>query len=153
MVFLTFKLPPRRVRLAVLAAGAVLLAALLLFSVFRHPSTETLSAGEHNILLCLDCLDGFGWEAEPEPVSVEESILSTQLSESYLALQREAGFDLSDDMGKTVTRCTFTITNYPTGETGILADLLVRDGEVVGGDIRSTALNGFLHSLVRPSEG
>ena len=80
MVFLTFKLPPRRVRLAALAAGAVLLAVLLLFSVLRRPSAETLSTGEHDILLCLDCLDGFGWEAEPEPVSVEESILSTQLS-------------------------------------------------------------------------
>ena len=71
MVFLTVKLPPRRVRLAALAAGAVLLAALLIVSVLRHPSAETLSAGEHDILLCLDCLDGFGWEAEPEPVSVE----------------------------------------------------------------------------------
>ena len=53
-------------------------------------------------------------------------------------------------MGQTVTRYTFTVTNYPTGETGILADLLVRNGEVVGGDIRSTALDGFLHGLVRP---
>ena len=78
----------------------MLLAALLIVSVLRHPSAETLSAGEHDILLCLDCLDGFGWEAEPEPVSVEESTLSTQLSEGYLSLQREAGFDLSDDMGK-----------------------------------------------------
>lgn len=150
MVFLTVKLPPRRVRLAALAAGAVLLAALLIVSVLRHPSAETLSAGEHDILLCLDCLDGFGWEAEPEPVSVEECTLSTQLSEGYLALQREAGFDLGDDMGQTVTRYTFAVTNYPTGETGILADLLVRNGEVVGGDIRSTALDGFLHGLVQP---
>ena len=83
-------------------------------------------------------------------MSVEECTLSAQLSEGYLALQREAGFDLSDDMGQTVTRYTFAVTNYPTGETGILADLLVRNGEVVGGDIRSTALNGFLHGLVQP---
>ena len=150
MVFLTVKLPPRRVRLAALAAGAVLLAALLIVSVLRHPSAETLSAGAHEILLCLDCLDGFGWEAKPEPVSVEECTMGAPLSEGYLALQREAGFDLSDDMGQTVTRYTFAVTNYPTGETGILADLLVRNGEVVGGDIRSTALNGFLHGLVQP---
>ena len=35
----------------------------------------------------------------------------------------------------------------------MLADLLVRDGVIVGGDVRTSGLNGFLHSLNRPSEG
>ena len=150
MLFLTVKLPPRRVRIPALCAAGCVLAALLCIFVFRGRNVETVATAEHDIRLCLDCLDGFGWQAEPTPVSVEERTLSTQLSADYLALQREAGFDLSDDMGQPVTRYTFTITNYPTGEIGILADLLVRNGAVVGGDIRSSALDGFIHSLNWP---
>ena len=69
---------------------------------------------------------------------------------AYLDLQLEAGLDLSDDLGSTVTRYTFEILNYPTGEQGVLADLLVRNGAVVGGDVRTSGLDGFLHSLNRP---
>lgn len=150
MLFLTFKLPPRRIRIpAIIAAATVLIALIFAFAV-RGQSAETAAAAESEVRLCLDCLDGFGWQAEPTPVSAETRTLSTELSEGYLALQREAGFDLSDDMGQSVTRYSFTITNYPTGEVGILADLLVRDGAVVGGDVRSSALDGFIHSLKWP---
>ena len=65
-------------------------------------------------------------------------------------MQTQAGFDLTSVLGRTVTRYTFLIRNYPTGEAGIYADVLVLDGRVVGGDVRCTALNGFLHSLLRP---
>ena len=49
-----------------------------------------------------------------------------------------------------VTGYTFEVVNYPTGETGVLADVLLREGQVIGGDIRTSDLNGFLHSLNRP---
>ena len=150
MLFLTFKLPPRRVRIPAMLAAACALAALICIFAFRGRNVETGAAAESDLQLCLDCLDGFGWQADPTPLSAETRTLSTQLSEGYLALQQEAGFDLSDDMGQSVTRYTFTITNYPTGESGILADLLVRGGAVVGGDIRSSALDGFIHSLKWP---
>ena len=82
---------------------------------------------------------------------METCTLSSDLSQTYLDLQLEAGLDLSDDLGSTVTRYTFEILNYPTGEQGVLAICWPRNGAVVGGGhVRTSGLDGFLHSLNRP---
>lgn len=55
------------------------------------------------------------------------------------------GFDLSDYKGKKVTLYTYTINNYKNQKQGIVADMLVCDGMLIGGDICNTsAENGFL---------
>ncbi len=110
-----------------------------------------MAGGETGYDACIACLEEFGWQVEPTPVSVEAFTLSQALTEDYLALQTQAGFDLRDDMGCAVTRYTFLICNYPTGEAEVYADVLVRDGAVVGGDVRTSDLNGFLHSLLMPA--
>ena len=68
----------------------------------------------------------------------------------YLALQQSQGFDLARCRGKRVRRYTYAITNYPTGETGVRADLLLRRGRVVGGEVFSVRADGFLHGLLGP---
>ena len=77
-----------------------------------------LARQDQVLVLCLDCLEGYGWEVSPTPVSTEDCALDPQLSQDYLALQQEAGFDLSDDLGCVVTRYTFEILNYPPGNRG-----------------------------------
>ena len=47
-------------------------------------------------------------------------------------------------------RYTYEITNYPTGRTGILANLLIYKNTVIGGEVRSPQLDGFLHGLAMP---
>ena len=47
-------------------------------------------------------------------------------------------------------RYTYEITNYPTGETGILANLLIYKNTVIGGEVLSPQLDGFLHGLAMP---
>lgn len=152
MLIMTIKLPERKKCILAGALALLLLAGILSFASARGRSADTLAPEADTLVLCLDCLEGFGWEVTPDPVSVEDCTLDAQLSQDYLALQQEAGFDLSDDLGYVVTRYTFEILNYPTGETGVLADLLVRDGVIVGGDVRTTGLEGFLHSLNRPAD-
>lgn len=148
MFFLTIKLPNWKTRLLP-AAGAVLAVIVLLLAVALRPHGEKAFSPDADIpSLCLDCLEGFGWEAEESAVSVEACILSPELSQEYLAMQTQAGFDLSDKLGCEVTRYTFRVLNYPTGDTDVLADLLVQDGVIIGGDIRSAGLDGFMHSLV-----
>lgn len=153
MLIMTIKLPERKKCILAGALSLLLLVAILSFTAGRGSSADTLARQDQILIHCLDCLEGFGWEVAPTPVSTEDCTLDTQLSQDYLALQQEAGFDLSDDLGYVVTRYTFEILNYPTGEQGVLADLLVRDGVIVGGDVRTTGLNGFIHSLNRPAEG
>ena len=90
-----------------------------------------------------------GWTVEGEP-SRDQVALPERFDgpyQDYLRLQREAGFDLEPLAGSVVTRYTFTLTNYPTGEAGVLADVMVLDGRIVGGDIRSPALDGFMEPL------
>lgn len=100
--------------------------------------------------LRLDYLHQLGWEVENER---EEYVVLPQEFGSgyqdYLAIQRECGFDLEPLAGETVTRYCYTILNYPTGEEGVCLDLLVCRGRIVGGDVRSAQLDGFMHSLKR----
>lgn len=99
-------------------------------------------------------LNNYGWEVVPDPLTVEDVLIPEELDEEtygeYLAFQEECGFDLTKYTGKTVTRYTYTILNYPTGEDGIIAGLLVYKGRVVGGDVMSTSMDGFIHSLLMP---
>ena len=64
----------------------------------------------------------------------------------YLALQAETGYDMVAYSGKTVTRLTCKIANHPKGEH-VYANLFWADGKIIGGDIMSPALDGFLHGL------
>ena len=80
-------------------------------------------------------LQHYGWQVNPEPVSVEELLIPETFDETYeeyLALQQSQGFDLTEYCGKRVKRCTYEITNYPTGETGVQISILIYKNKVVG---------------------
>ncbi len=97
-----------------------------------------------------DYLAALGWETEGL-VSTDQVILPEEFTseyEEYLSVQADGGFDLLPYAGMTVTRYTYSVTNYPSGEEEVLADLLVLDGAVVGGELRSAALDGFMTGLV-----
>ncbi len=99
-------------------------------------------------------LESYGWQVSPEPISVEELLIPETFDESYekyLALQQSQGFDLNEYCGKRVKRCTYEITNYPTGEPGIQVSILIYKNKVVGGEVLSPQLNGFLHGLEMPA--
>ena len=88
-------------------------------------------------------LESYGWSVSSDPIAVEELIIPEQFDETYsqyLELQASQGFDLTDYCGKRVKRYTYEITNYPTGESGIQAGLLVYKSTVIGGDVLSPQL-------------
>lgn len=94
-------------------------------------------------------LSELGWEVSGEPVT-DQVLLPDDFSseyDSYLAIQAQGGFDLAAYAGETVIRYSFPIGNYPTGESGVMADLLVWNGTIVGGDLRSSQLDGFMTAL------
>ena len=98
-------------------------------------------------------LERCGWQVRPEPISVEELLIPEVFDESYeeyLALQQSQGFDLTGLCGKRVKRCTYEIVNYPTGESGVQVSILIYKNKVVGGEVLSPQLNGFLHGLELP---
>ena len=68
-------------------------------------------------------------------------------------LQRQQGFDLERYAGKRAKRYTYEILNYPSGETGVQANLLLYKTTVIGGEVLSPRLDGFLHGLSMPEDG
>lgn len=95
-------------------------------------------------------LQEWGWQVSPQAVLTEELVLPEEFGEEYtkyLELQKEMGFDLTDCAGKRIKRYTYEVLNYPGGETGVTAHLLLRRNTVIGGEIVG---KDFLHGLAMP---
>ena len=64
---------------------------------------------------------------------------------SYNQIQKNQGFDLTDYKGQKATLYTYTVTNYKGKGDCIVADMLVCEGKLIGGDIcNPSAKDGFL---------
>lgn len=96
-------------------------------------------------------LRDMGYEVTPQYVEVKEVLIPDEFDDvfaGYNDLQLSAGMDLEPYHGKRVKCWTYEILNYP-GEETVLAHLYVYKDKVVGGDIASTALDGFMHGLTK----
>ena len=120
-------------------------------------SAQTMTAASAKVKTNEDriaYLAGFGWEVSEVPLSSEELTIPEEFDErytDYLALQNGQGFDLTKYQGKRVKRYTYEIKNYPSGETGVQVSLLVYRNKVVGGEVFTTSLDGFMHGLSMPT--
>lgn len=158
MIIYTAKLDHRRLIAGGLGALA-LVCVLGLFWAFSGPSAAAGQAvspkGVKTEEDRLAYLGAYGWLVKEEPLAVEELAIPEEFGPEYtdyLALQSQQGFDLSRYAGKTVKRYTYEILNYPTGETGVQASLLMYKNTVVGADVLSPALDGFIHGLEMPRQ-
>ena len=100
---------------------------------------------------CVDFLLSYGWEVsaeEKESAEINIPAVFDEVYKSYNKLQTEAGLDLEPYAGRSGTRYSFTVTNYPfdVGET-VYADVICVDGTPVAGDIMAVSIHGFMHSL------
>ena len=152
MLIVTAKVPRRKLALGAALAALVCCCAVAL-NLGTSDSREAVASGlpdptgvksnEDRVAY----LAGYGWEVLSEPLIPEEMDDSY---DEYLALQRQQGFDLTRYAGKRVKRYTYEVTNYPTGETGVQANLLIYKNTVIGGEVLSPQLDGFLHGLTMP---
>ena len=102
----------------------------------------------------MDYAASLGWELAGEEQQEEVSLPDhfSGVYVDYLELQRRSGFDLTPYAGRTLTRCSWQVGNYPGTTDVVILDLLVCDGHIVGGDLRSTALDGFMVGLVHKAQ-
>ena len=109
----------------------------------------SIQAGENEQRI--DFLKQFGWEVEQEPVSIEEIVIPQQFNqvyERYNELQKTQGMDLTKYAGKTVKKVVYQITNYQRKDTIVHATLLIYHDKVIGGDISSAELDGFMYGFM-----
>lgn len=155
MFILTARFPKKR-----LLAGAVttlccclaVIAALVLTLGQRSVTTAAEVAGIRSNDDRVAYLAGLGWQVSAQPISTEELLIPETLDDSYasyLELQAEQGFDLTQYQGKRVKRYVYQIANYPGGVQGVQAALLVYRDRVVGGQIQA-ADGSFVHGLAMP---
>lgn len=98
----------------------------------------------------INFLKQFGWEVESEPTSEKEVLIPEEFDKiftGYNEIQRKQGLDLSDFKKKNVMRYTYVVTNYPDYDGTVYANILVYRNNVIGGDICSADVNGFVHGF------
>ena len=98
-------------------------------------------------------LSQFGWECSE--CALEEVTLSIpkefdKIMKTYNEVQKQQGLDLEKYKGKDVTRYTYEIPNYPGTEGKVIANLIVYKNRVIGGDICTADVNGFIHGFAKP---
>lgn len=104
----------------------------------------------------LNFLAYYGWQTDGAPREFYEVTLPKKFDrvyENYNDLQKSQGFDLTRWRGKTVMKYSYRITNYEGYEGDVYATLLVYKNRVIGGDIASAALDGFMHGFEKPGAG
>ena len=95
-------------------------------------------------------LSQFGWQVEPTPTESTTVTIPAEFDKvfaSYNELQRRQGLDLSGYASRTVERYTYKITNYEGYDGTVQANLLISRGRVIGGDVCSADINGFIHGF------
>jgi len=136
-----------RLRLWMLLPAAV----LLVLPVFLLGGDgDDLPAGQ-TLQQRLEFLDSYGWQVSDETVkTVTIPAVFNAVYENYNAIQRQQGFDLRTYAGQEALCCQYRVVNYPDYHAEVQATLLVFDGKIIGGDICSLALDGFMHGFAPP---
>lgn len=143
--------------LILLIVGIVLFVAAIVYVLWPKGDNQTallvqqgysLDAGTQEQRMSF--ISQFGWEVEQEPVEVREVVIPSQFGdvyEKYNVIQLEQGFDLTKYKGERAKRWTYKVTNYPSYDNVVYINMLIKDGKVIGGDVCSTALDGFMHGF------
>nr|WP_295946125.1 DUF4830 domain-containing protein [uncultured Agathobaculum sp.] len=157
MIVFAAKVSVKKIAAGVLAVGAVVLGV----AVLAPGAAETVSADAALNEIDLDSklrdneqrvalLESYGWQVDPEPRSEREVQIPKTFDDTYQAynaIQREQGLDLAPYQGKRATLYTYELTEYPTGEEGVTANLLIRRNRLIAADISSAEADGFVHGI------
>ncbi len=95
-------------------------------------------------------LTQFGWNVNTTPIEVKTVTIPSEFDKvfsAYNEIQKEQGLNLTKYKNKDVTRYTFGITDYPGYDGTVYANVLVYRNRVIGGDICSADVTGFVHGF------
>ena len=152
MMIQAVRLTRKKAALAVILAGAVMAALILLLGRGGSPAQQDrplLTSNAERVAY----LQELGWEVVEEPVTTLQFLLPPQLKGDYVAyndLQKSQGFDLEACCGKQVTRYTYTVSNYPQRPDGVQLNLYVCEELPVAGDVVCSGADGFQEGLAFP---
>ena len=157
-MFITLKFDRKKTAFAVVIAALLIVGIILMVGAFQKSASAKDTAGTgradavvKNEKSRVAYLARNGWEvaspAESESVVMIPRTFSA-VFEEYNELQKQQGFDLSQYCGTEVTMYTYRVTNAEL-DGDVIAVLYVQSNKVVGGDVHSTALDGFMTGIVK----
>lgn len=134
---------------------AILCAVVLSVPEYRPVSTKAVAANAEKYTYdkvksaddVVSFLSQFGWEVETEPletVTINIPAEFDKVMNAYNELQRSQGLDLTKYRGRDVTRYTFRVTNFPDYTGTVMANVITYKGKVIGGDMCSSDVTGFI---------
>lgn len=88
----------------------------------------------------------FGWKVGTEPIEIKDVAIPQKFDDvytNYNAIQKDQGLDLTPYAGKTCKQWVYSVTNYPQNPD-VRGTILVYDNKVIGGDLSTVALDGFM---------
>ena len=141
---------------AIVLSVAILITLVALIPTYADDAEPTSSISYSKIYENSDRINfisQFGWEVKETPVEEVEVTVPESFDKVYLGyneMQKEQGLNLSKYKGKTVTRYTYEVTNYPDYDGTVYISLLVYKDKVIGGDVCSADVNGFVHGFEAP---
>ena len=109
----------------------------------------SVDSSTNNMIVEYAC--NLGWKINPSPVSISHFVVPQQFDavfETYNALQKESGFDLSPFKGKQVCRYTYEVQNHVhSKDSNVFLGIIVFENRIIAGEISSTDINGFMHTV------
>ena len=98
-------------------------------------------------------LSQFGWDVDVDPVEEVTMRIPAEFDRvmnTYNELQKRGGLDLSKYKGREVTRYSYNVRNYPDYDGTVTANVIVYKNRVIGGDVSSSDVSGFIGTFEYP---
>ena len=100
-------------------------------------------------------LESFGWAGEPEAEEILDVLIPKEMDDvfsNYNEIQKAQGCDLTKYAGKRCKRYTYIVNNYPDQPENIRANIVTYKNKIIGGDVCSIELNGFMHGFAAETD-
>lgn len=100
-------------------------------------------------------LTELGWQVEAQPTSSLSVVIPEKFDElyaQYAVLQRQSGFHLEKQKGKTAQKFTYQVLNYGDGTEAAMVSILQCGDKIIAADLSSARLGGFLKALLPRSQ-
>ena len=156
MFIITAKFNKRKV-IAALIALVVIAAVIIILVSGGSGGTDapaaSLSAVVKNNEQRVAYLESFGWKVSSEPIDQQDIIIPKEFNDVYTQyneIQKEQGFNLLEYGGLEAVRYTYQITNHPTEDGTVVADIIVYRNQIIAGDIQCLSSDGFMAGLQFP---
>lgn len=144
------KLTKKSAAALILVAGVIMAALVIVCSnpqrIFSTVDMINVSDTEGRVKYLAGC----GWKADPDSEHSCDITLPREFSgvlSDYAEMQTRQGYDFASCGGAECSQFTYTVTNYEGFSGTVYATLYVKGTRVIGGDIHSASIDGFMHAL------